>query len=86
MDSDSVPSTFHTPDDVAHVAVHVEGQREKWPLGSRGFVMWLRRLRYEAVEEALPVEAVAEAVATFEAKAIFAGEEHEAYPASSRCR
>lgn len=70
-------NVFRTPGGLNFASVRVDDHRESWPLGSKGFGSWLRRLLYEAVGEALREEALAEAVATFEAKAQFEGEEKE---------
>lgn len=70
---------FHTPQGVGHAAVAVGTHRETWPLRSAGFGLWLRRLQYEAVGEALSEDVLGEAVATLEARALFAGEEREVH-------
>lgn len=70
---------FRTPEGTAHATVKVDQHHETWQLRSNGFALWLRKLHYEAVEEALPEDALGETIATFEAKALFAAEEREVH-------
>lgn len=70
---------FHTPDRAGHAVITIEDHRETWPIRSRGFELWLRRLHYQATDEALSEQALTEAIATLEAEAQFAGEEREVH-------
>jgi hypothetical protein len=38
---------FCTPDEVAYADIEVNGHRETWPVQSRGFRRWLKRLFFE---------------------------------------
>jgi hypothetical protein len=70
---------FHTKERAGYAAVEVDGHRETRPLRSDGFGLWLRRLHYEATEESVGDEVLAEAIATLEAQALFKGEQRKVY-------
>jgi hypothetical protein len=70
---------FHSRERIAYAAIALDRHRETWPVRSPAFGLWLRKLHYEAAEEALGDEVLGEAAATFEAKALFAGEEREVH-------
>jgi hypothetical protein len=60
---------FCTPDEVAYADVEVNEHRETWPVQSRGFRRWLKRLFFEEMGGAPNGEAVAAAIGVIEAKA-----------------
>ena len=60
---------FCTPDEVAYADIEVNGHRETWPVQSRGFRRWLKRLFFEEQGGAPNGEAVAAALGVIEAKA-----------------
>jgi hypothetical protein len=70
---------FATPAGRPHAMVAVDGHRETWPLRSGAVELWLRRLEFERSGEPVGGEVVAEALATFEARALFDGEQREVF-------
>jgi putative DNA primase/helicase len=69
---------FHDVDDVAFSTVEVGGHAETWSVRSRQFGLYVRRLMHSADDagggEAVNSNALADAVATLEARALFDGE------------
>jgi hypothetical protein len=66
---------FHAPDQVAYAGLSPGGRRETWPLKSTGLRRWLARLFYGAEGRAAGAQAVADALAVLESKALFDGAE-----------
>ena len=60
---------FHTPDDIAYADIEIGSHRETWPIQSKGFRRWLKRLYFEECGGAPNGEAVASAIGVIEAKA-----------------
>jgi hypothetical protein len=56
--------------------VPIDGRRETWPLRTKTIRRWLARLFYLAREEAPGSQAVQDAIAVLEGKALFDGVEH----------
>ncbi len=64
---------FHTPDGSPYASIRVGDHRETWPVRSRGFTRWLAS-RYFAQEETAPsTQAIQDALAVLEGRALFAG-------------
>src|SRR5262249_30939931 len=59
----------------AYADIRVEGHRETWPVKSKRFRQWFKRLYYVAHSKAPNAEAVQKAVDHVEAAALFDGEE-----------
>jgi hypothetical protein len=70
---------FHTPDRDAYATVTVNEHRETWPLRSKSFRLWLARLYYEAYKQAASSQAMNDALAALEGKALFEGLECAIY-------
>jgi hypothetical protein len=66
---------FHAPDQAAYAGLAPGGRRETWPLKSTGFRRWLARLFYECEGKAAGAQAVADALAVLESRALFDGAE-----------
>jgi hypothetical protein len=62
---------FHGPDGTGFADLDINGHRETWPIGSKGFRRWLARRYYDATQGALSSEALKSALNTIEAKADF---------------
>ncbi|GEM83623.1 bifunctional DNA primase/polymerase [Meiothermus hypogaeus] len=60
----------------AWATVRVEDHTENWPVRSRAFRLWLTRLYYEERDRPPNAQALQDALATVEARALFAGDEH----------
>jgi hypothetical protein len=70
---------FHTPgghDSEGYATVEVNGHKETWRIGSKGFRSWLARLMYNGSAKVPNSEAVQDAVNTIRGKAIYDGPEH----------
>lgn len=63
----------------AWATLRVEDHAENWPVRSRAFKLWLTRLYYEERDRPPNAQALQDALATVEAKALFAGAEHPVY-------
>jgi hypothetical protein len=70
---------FHTPDGESYATITVEGHKETWPLKVKGFQRWLARLFYEAEDKPSGSQAVQDALAVLEGKALFDGPECAVY-------
>lgn len=76
MITDSVRiDLFHTATGVAYADLVVDGHRETWPVRSKRFRGWLRRLHYEATGSALAAHAMGSELDLLEARAQFDGPE-----------
>ena len=62
---------FHTPDEIAYADIEVGQHRETWPVLSKGFRRWLKRLYFEECQGAPNGEALASALGAIEAKALY---------------
>jgi hypothetical protein len=67
---------FHTPEGEAYATVPIDGRRETWPLKTKTIRRWLARLFYQHRAEAPGSQAVQDAIAVLEGKALFDGVEH----------
>jgi hypothetical protein len=74
---------WHTPgaDGEAYATIEVDGHRETWPCKAKGFRRWLARQFFAAHEKAPGAQAVQDALAVLEGKALFDGPE---YPVHTR--
>jgi len=63
----------------AWATLRVEDHAENWPVRSRAFKLWLTRLYYEERGRPPNAQALQDALATVEAKALFSGAEHPVY-------
>jgi hypothetical protein len=72
----SVELLFHHQDR-AYADICVGGHRETWPVKSKRFRQWLKRLYYAKHNKAPNAEAVQQAVDHVEAAALFDGEERQ---------
>jgi len=70
---------FHSPEGDAYATIEVEGHRETWPLKVKGFRRWLARLFYEEQHKAPGSQAVQDALAVLEGKAVHDGPECPVY-------
>lgn len=64
---------FHTQDNEPFAAIQLDGHRETWSLKSRSFSLWLRRCFFEKSATAPSAQAIQDAVAILESKALFEG-------------
>ena len=64
---------FSSPDAEAYAFVRLDGRRECWPLQSRGFTRWLRRLGWTSTKKAFTATTLGEAVAVLEGIALYEG-------------
>ena len=71
---------WHTPDGEAWATLPQDGHVEHHPLRGRGFKAWLSGLYYRAQGKPLYAQALADALAVLEAKALFEGAQHAAHP------
>jgi hypothetical protein len=69
----SAAGLWHTPDGDAYATLNVAEHLENWPLRSRGFRRWLARRFYESQEAAPNSQAITDALATLEGKALHNG-------------
>jgi hypothetical protein len=69
---------FHDEDERPFADIAHKGHREVWPLRSRMFKLYLRRLAHEA-KLTTSAQALTDALAILEAKAIFEGDEHSVH-------
>jgi hypothetical protein len=72
---------WHTPgaDGEAYATIEVDGHRETWPCKAKGFRRWLARQFFAAHEKAPGAQAVQDALAVLEGKALFDGPEYPVY-------
>jgi hypothetical protein len=70
---------FHTPDGEPYATIPVDDHLENWPLKSKRFRQSLLRRYYDETQSAPKTQAVQEALAILESKAIFAGPEHSVF-------
>ena len=66
---------FHAADGTAFATIEVDGHRETWPLRNRRYRQWLLRQFYVERGRAPSAQAMADALGTLEAKAMFDGPE-----------
>jgi 5S rRNA maturation endonuclease (ribonuclease M5) len=67
---------FHTPDKAAYVTAPVDDHRETWPVGSKGFRLWLRGRFYKTFKNKAPnAQALQDALGVLESRALFDGPE-----------
>jgi hypothetical protein len=64
---------FHNPDQEAFAEVSVNGHREVWPVGSRGFRLWLYGKFYDSFNKTPSAQAFADARGVLEAQAFYKG-------------
>jgi hypothetical protein len=70
---------FHSPEGETYATVPVDGRRETWPIKTKTVRRWLARLFYVATEEAAGAQAVQDALAVLEGKALYDGVEHRVH-------
>jgi hypothetical protein len=70
---------FHDQEDMAFATFEVDGHAETWRVGSRGFKGWARKLYFEQTDGAPNGQAITDALALLEAKAMFDGPEIEVH-------
>src|SRR5262245_60411988 len=70
---------FHSAEGDAYATIDVEGHQETWLLKVRGFRRWLARLFYEEMRKAPGSQAVQDALAVLEGKALYDGPEYPVY-------
>ncbi len=70
---------FHDPEQAAYATVPIGNRLETWPLKSKGFKRWLSRLFWLSSEKTPGGQAVADATAVLEGKAIFEAPEQAVY-------
>ncbi|RTH40560.1 DNA primase, partial [Thermus scotoductus] len=73
------PKLWHTPSKEAWATLPREGHVEHHPLRGKEFRTWLAGLYYAERGKPLYAQALQDALAVLEAKAIFEGEEHEVH-------
>lgn len=66
---------FHAPDGRAYATITVDEHSETWPVRSKRFRGWLGRAYFDATKKAAPGQAMTEALALAEARALV-GEPH----------
>jgi Domain of unknown function (DUF3854) len=66
---------FHAPDGAAFATIEVDGHTETWPLRTRRYRQWLLRRFYVERGRAPSAQAMADALGTLAAKAMFDGPE-----------
>jgi hypothetical protein len=71
-----VAELFHDPNGEPFATIPVDGHRETWPLGSKGFKRWLARRYYDAEGKAPSAQALADAIGVLAGKAMFDGPPH----------
>jgi putative DNA primase/helicase len=64
---------WHDDNRTAYATFPVNGHHENWPVRSREFRMWLRHRHFEETETAIGCQAIDDAVAGLEARAVFGG-------------
>src|SRR5262249_16977633 len=67
---------FHSPAGTAYATIDVNGHRETMPVRSKTFKQWLAGTFYRATKKAAGAQAIQDALAVLEAKAVFDGQEH----------
>lgn len=70
---------FHNPDGEPFATIEMIGHRETWPLKAKGVRWWLARQFYEQEEKTPGSQAVQDALAVLEGKALFDGPEHPVF-------
>lgn len=70
---------FHTRDQEAFATVPVGAHRETWQLKAKGFRLWLGRRFYEQEGRTPNAQALQDALAELEGRAIYDGVEHEVH-------
>jgi hypothetical protein len=68
-----VAELFHDESGEPYATIPVNGHRETWPLGSKGFKRWLAKRYFDAEGKAPTASALADAVALLSGKAQFEG-------------
>jgi hypothetical protein len=75
---------FHTPDQQAYATIVVGDHRETWPVRLRGFRLWLSRKFFERRQKAPGTQALTDATAVLEGKALFEGPEYPVFTRLAR--
>jgi hypothetical protein len=71
---------FHTAEGTAYADItKEEGQRETWPIRSKRFRLWLRRLHYRTTGEVLSAGSLNSELDLLEARALFDGPERKVH-------
>ena len=70
---------FHAADGTGFVDLDVNGHRETWPIGAKGFRQWLLQRYFETTGGAPSSEAVRSALSVIEAKAHFGAPERKVH-------
>jgi hypothetical protein len=76
---------FHAPDQAAYVRVPRDGHSEVWPLRSRGFRAWAKRLYYVEEGKAAGGQALEDALGILEGKALYDGPEQAVHVRVAEC-
>lgn len=66
---------FHTPDGIPYATVPVGDHRETWPIRSRRFSQWLKRMYYAETNKVPSSAAMSDALGVLEARALWDGQE-----------
>jgi hypothetical protein len=70
---------FHNPAGRPYATIKVDAHRETWPVRSRGFELYVRRLYYEKEKAAPASQALKDALGVIESEAIFGGDEQQVH-------
>jgi hypothetical protein len=70
---------FHAPDGTGYADIEINGHRETWALGSKGFKNWLMRTCYQLMGSVPTPDAVQTAINFFQAKAQIDAPKHSVY-------
>ncbi len=76
---------FHTPEGEPHASIKVANHRETWPIRSRSFRRWLAHGYYESEGRGANAQAMQDALAVLEARAVFDAEEHAVFVRLAEC-
>jgi len=76
---------FHTPAGTAFAYIVVNGHRETWPIRSKRFRGWLRRLHHEATGAAASAAEIRSALDLLETRAQFDGPERAVHVRIAEC-
>jgi hypothetical protein len=69
---------WHAPDGEAWATIPADNHSENWQIKTKSFRRWLARRFYEKIGGAAGSQAVQDALAVLEGKALFGGPEHPA--------
>jgi len=70
---------WHDPEGTPFVSIHVEGHRETWGTHTKSFRTWLSHQYYLQEGKSPGNQAVYDALAVLDGKAVFEGAEHQVY-------